>query len=142
MEEKKNGRLGVWGWLWAGRYGLERYLYFLHRISGIGIALYFLLHIWVSGTRIQGPQAWEATMSFLENPLFKVGEFLVFIAFVFHGLNGIRLILAEWGFTLGRPQRPVYPYKTSLSRQRPLMWLLMVLVAIFCLISVFDFFVW
>lgn len=136
----KNGRLGVLGWIWAGKYSLERYLYFLHRLSGIGILFYFLLHLWVTGARVGGAEAWVNRMGLFETPFFNFLEYVVFIAFIFHGLNGLRLILAEWGFTLGKPQRPVYPYKTSLGRQRPLMWVLMVLVVIFILASGIDFF--
>ena len=35
-------RLGVWGWLGGGRWGLERYLYTLHRVTGLGL----LGHLW------------------------------------------------------------------------------------------------
>ncbi|MEM3819265.1 MAG: hypothetical protein QXF08_02290, partial [Nitrososphaerota archaeon] len=38
------------------------------------------------------------------------------IIVVFHTFNGIRLVLAEYGFIVGKPERAVYPYKmTSLS---------------------------
>ena len=47
-------RLGLWGWLGGGRWGLERYLYTLHRLTGLGLLVYFLLHIVVTSSRALG----------------------------------------------------------------------------------------
>jgi len=51
----KNGtgypnRLGVWGWLGGGRWGVERYLYTLHRVTGLGLLAYFVMHILLTST--------------------------------------------------------------------------------------------
>ena len=113
-------RLGLWGWLGGGRWGLERYLYIAHRLSGLGLLLYFLIHIFVTSSRALGRQSWDAAMAAVSGSFFRTGEFLVFVAFAFHGLNGIRLVLVELGIAVGRPIEPVYPYKTSLGVQRPL----------------------
>jgi succinate dehydrogenase / fumarate reductase cytochrome b subunit len=56
----------------------------------------------------------------VSGPFFKVGEFLVFVAFAFHAVNGIRLVIIELGFGVGKPIEPVYPYRTSVDVQRPL----------------------
>jgi len=55
-------RLGVWGWLGGGRWGWERYLYTLHRLTGLGLLAYFLMHIIVTSTRALGRQPWENAM--------------------------------------------------------------------------------
>ena len=34
----RTNRLGIWGWLGGGRWGWERYLYTLHRVTGLGTA--------------------------------------------------------------------------------------------------------
>ena len=68
-------------------------------------------------------------MAFFQKPIFSLGEYLVFVAFAYHAMNGIRLALAELGFTLGKPGRPEYPYRTSVQRQRPLFVVLMVISA-------------
>ena len=44
-------RLGVRGWVGGGRWGLDRYLYSLHRITGLALLFYFLLHIVVTSSR-------------------------------------------------------------------------------------------
>ena len=142
MEEKqfKKNQLGLLGWLGGGRYGIERYAYTLHRITGLGILAYFLMHIFVTATRAFGQQAWESTMGYFDKPLFRIGEYLVFAAFAYHGLNGIRLVLTELGFFLGRPQQPIYPYVTSVSRQRPLFVIVMLLATVFVVVGGYDFF--
>jgi succinate dehydrogenase / fumarate reductase, cytochrome b subunit len=123
-------RLGIVGWLAGGRWGFERYLYTLHRVTGLGLLAYFLLHIFVTASRATGESAWAASMARVSGPLFKVGEFLVFMAFAFHAVNGIRLVLVELGFAIGRPIEPVYPYRTSVHEQRPLAIGVMILAAI------------
>jgi succinate dehydrogenase / fumarate reductase cytochrome b subunit len=113
-------RLGIRGWVGGGRWGLERYLYTLHRITGLGLLTYFVLHIFVTSARAFGPESWERAMDSVSGPVFKVGEYLVFAAFAFHAVNGVRLALLELGFAVGRPIEPVYPYATTVGRQRPL----------------------
>ncbi len=133
-------RLGIWGWLGGGRWGLERYLYTLHRVTGLGLLAYFLLHILVTSSRAFGEASWEAAMGRVAGPVFVVGEFLVFVAFAFHALNGIRLGLVELGIATGKPIEPVYPYRTSVDVQRPLAIAVMVLTALVVLAGAADFF--
>jgi len=124
--------LGAGGWVWGGRYGLERYLYLLHRITGLGLILFGMIHL-IETTifRMQGQDMWESTMSFLENPVFEVGLYLVVIAFIFHALNGLRLFLQEIGLAIGKAKRPVFPLKHSLQKKRPLaIGLIIVMVAL------------
>jgi succinate dehydrogenase / fumarate reductase cytochrome b subunit len=136
-----NRQLGLRGWVYAGKYPAERYLYILHRISGLGLVIYLPIHVWVTGRRLGGPDVWDQTMAVLRHPLLVVGEFLVLAAFVFHGLNGIRLLLGHLGYTLGRPGHPVYPYAVALHRQRPLTVVLMALAGLFIAIGAWEFMV-
>lgn len=79
-------------------------------------------------------------MSLLKNPFFKFGEFLVIAAFAFHALNGLRLVLIEFGLAVGPAEEPIYPYKTSLNKQRPLMLVMMVLAALFIVAGGYNIF--
>lgn len=135
-------RLGIVGWLGGGRWGPERYLYALHRVTGLGLLAYFLLHIVVTSARAFGAQAWEASMQRVTGPLFVLGEYLVFLAFAFHAVNGIRLVLIELGFGVGKPIEPVYPYPSSLNVQRPLAVGVMILAGLIAVLGGFDFFLW
>jgi succinate dehydrogenase / fumarate reductase cytochrome b subunit len=138
--QPRRNYLGVSGWVWAGNYKLERYLYILHRITGLGILLFLLLHLIMTTVfRIQGQGIWEATMKILHNPLFKIGEYLVVVAFIYHALNGLRLILQELGFLMGRPIPPVYPYKDSLRKKRPWAMAMIAIIVILALVFFYDF---
>jgi succinate dehydrogenase / fumarate reductase, cytochrome b subunit len=123
-------RLGIRGWLTGGQWGVERYLYTLHRLSGLGLLVYFLLHIGVTSARALGPAAWAASMGRVSGGVFVAGEFLVFAAFAFHACNGLRLGLIELGFGIGKPIEPVYPYRTSVHESRPLTVVMMVVAGI------------
>ena len=133
-------RLGIWGWLGGGRWGLERYLYTLHRLTGLGLLAYFLMHIVLTASRALGPNAWGQAMKAVEGPMFVLGEYLVFAAFAFHAVNGVRLVLLELGIGVGRPIEPVYPYRTSVHVQRPLAVGAMLVAAAVAIIGGLDFF--
>jgi succinate dehydrogenase / fumarate reductase, cytochrome b subunit len=135
-------RLGLWGWLGGGRWGMERYLYTLHRLTGLGILSYFLLHILVTSARAFSPEAWGKAMEMVKGEMFYIGEYLVFVAFAFHAINGIRLVLVELGWAVGKPIEPIYPYKTSLNVQRPLAIGVLLLAAALVVAGTVDFFLY
>ena len=134
-------RLGILGWFAGGRWGPDRYLYSLHRLTGLGLLGYFLIHVIVTSSRALGPSAWQRSMESVSGPLFYLGEYLVFVAFAFHAINGVRLVFAELGFGVGKPIEPIYPYKTAVDVQRP--WVLISLAIVLALITLgtLDFFV-
>lgn len=128
--KRYENRLGIKGWLGGGRWGIDRYAYTLHRVTGLAILGYFLLHICVTALRVKGIYLW-ARGQMLDHWFFRVGEFLIFLCFAFHAMNGLRLVLVELGFAVGKPIEPVYPYRTSLGVQRPL-FVAVMLVAALC----------
>ena len=133
-------RLGLKGWAYAGRYSFERYLYIGHRLSGLGLIAYMVLHIVETANRMRGEEAWAGLMALFASPPFKVIEYLLFAAAVFHAMNGVRLLLTELGFFLGKPKEPIYPYSTSVTRHRPLTYVIMVLAGLIMLLGGSSFF--
>jgi succinate dehydrogenase / fumarate reductase, cytochrome b subunit len=135
-ERRRQNHLGVAGWIWAGNYGLERYLYLLHRVTGLGLLLFGLFHLTATTVfRLQGQATWNATIEFLTNPILAVGELLVLIAFSFHALNGLRLVLQELGFALGKPVPPIYPFKDAIRKKR--LWTLVTMAVVMILVAAF-----
>jgi succinate dehydrogenase / fumarate reductase cytochrome b subunit len=132
MQNRFNNKLGVKGWITGGssRFGPDRYAYTLHRITGLAILAYFLMHIFVTGSRLHGEGAWNAAMSNFHHPIFKLGEFLVYLAFAFHAINGIRLVVVELGQAIGKPGVPAYPYSYSAMRQKPFLVAAMIVAAL------------
>jgi succinate dehydrogenase / fumarate reductase cytochrome b subunit len=136
---KYDNRLGLKGWWSGGRWGFERYAYTLHRLTGLGLVAYFVMHILVTSSRAFGQTSWAQWMDTVGGPLFRVGEFLVVLCFIYHAFNGIRLILVELGFAVGKAEEPIYPYRSSLNNQRPLLITMMVLAAIAVVVTGYDF---
>ena len=117
LQPKTHSNLkGVAGWAWAGRYGIERHLYLLQRVTGLGVLLYLPMHLVVTSNKLN-ISSWENVME-LVHRLPAIGEFLVFVGGVFHALNGIRLLLTHFGFLMRQPERPVYPFTVAALKQR------------------------
>ncbi|NIM46382.1 MAG: hypothetical protein GTO54_12315 [Nitrososphaeria archaeon] len=118
-------------------YNLEKYLFALHRITGIYMIAFLFFHILVTGQRID-LSIWDRTAISLTNN-FVLLPFV--LAVVFHGLNGIRLIISELGFLIGKPRLQIYPYKAaSLGRsQRILTFTLMTVGVVLSALVVIEF---
>lgn len=131
--------LGAGGWFYGGNYKMERYLYSLHRITGLAILLFAIFHMTeTTFFRSQGQSVWDMTVSFLKNPVFEVGLVLVSFAFVIHALNGLRLILQEFGITLGKPRRPVFPYQDALRKKRSTAYIIIVIIVILLIVFLIN----
>jgi succinate dehydrogenase / fumarate reductase cytochrome b subunit len=69
----------------------------LHRITGVALALYLMTHIWVISNLAQGPAAFDATMKFLHGFVFRLLEVGLLATVLFHTLNGVRIVLLDYG---------------------------------------------
>lgn len=68
----------------------------LHRISGLGLALFLPAHFYVLSMAISRPESLDYFLSFAANPLVKIAEFgLVFLLAV-HFFGGLRLLVLEF----------------------------------------------
>jgi succinate dehydrogenase / fumarate reductase cytochrome b subunit len=138
--KRYSNRLGLKGWAAGGRWGFERFLYTLHRLTGLGLIFYFVLHIFVTSTRLFSQELWEQVMHVLTLPGINIGEFLIFLAFAFHACNGVRLVFIEMFGFVGKSKPPIYPYETSLDVSRPLMIVMMIIMLAFMAAGTWDFF--
>ena len=69
--------------------------FLLHRLSGLGLALFLPLHFYVLGRALAGEAAFDAVLRWTEGPLVKFAEFgLVFLLAV-HFFGGLRLLALE-----------------------------------------------
>ena len=73
--------------------GVEGYAWVLHRITGVALVAFLLAHLYTLSSVRGGEAAFDRAMQMLQGPLPKTGELLLLWAIVFHGLNGLRLIL-------------------------------------------------
>ncbi len=85
--------------LWKGityRGGVGHWAWILHRVSGIGIALFLTLHILDIFLVAFGPEVFEKLLFIYHSLVFK--PFLVALTFgvTYHAFNGLRLILIDF----------------------------------------------
>lgn len=70
--------------------------YILHRLSGLGLALFLPLHFWVLAMAITDPVKLDGFLHLNDSTVIKVAEFgLVFLLAV-HLFGGLRLMAMEW----------------------------------------------
>ena len=90
------GGAGQWAWI-------------LHRLTGLGVLLFLLIHILDTGLVLFGPAVYDRVVKLYTHPLFRIGEVGLAAAVLFHALNGIRItILDFWPELSGRQQEFFY----------------------------------
>ena len=93
------GREGQWSWL-------------LHRLAGLGIMLFLLLHIldiWLIGL---GEEVFNRFLFLYHNPVAKVFEVFLIFGVLFHAVNGARIILIDFWPGAARHQRKLFWIET------------------------------
>lgn len=82
------GGTGHWAWI-------------LHRLTGVAVLLFLLLHILDTALIIFGPRLYDSVVVLYRHPVFRLGEVGLAAAVLYHALNGIRITLVdfypEWG---------------------------------------------
>lgn len=131
---------GLMGWIGGREFNFERYLYLFHRITGVILVFFLLIHIVATSSRLNY-DTWYLFKKIIGNPIFDFGMLIIMIALIFHGLNGIRLIIHEYGFLLGKPERPVFPYRRVLKSRLPItIVIIMVIIGlILASITIYEF---
>lgn len=71
--------------------------FLLHRLSGLGLALFLPVHFWALGQALQGAAALDGFLAFADQPLFKFAEWGLVLLLAGHMAGGIRLLLIEFG---------------------------------------------
>ncbi len=84
--------------MYRGREG--QWAFILHRISGIGIAVYLFMHVVNISLVMFGPNVSGPVLTFFHSGVFRVGLLLVIAAVIYHSFNGLRIMLmdfTDWG---------------------------------------------
>jgi succinate dehydrogenase / fumarate reductase, cytochrome b subunit len=88
-------REGYWAWL-------------LHRVSGVAILLFLFLHILDTALVGFGPEAYESFVFVYRHPAFRVMEVALAAAVLYHGINGLRIIVMDFVDEASRAQRQLW----------------------------------
>lgn len=89
------GGIGQWSWL-------------LHRVTGMGVLVFLLLHILDTAMIMWGPAAYNHMVQLYRHPLFRPMEVGLLAAVLFHALNGIRVILVDLWSAGSRHQKTLF----------------------------------
>jgi succinate dehydrogenase / fumarate reductase cytochrome b subunit len=77
--------LGMWAWL-------------LFRVAGVVLVIYLFVHIVIiSQGRMTGASTLDSIFETFDKPLFLLLDLLLVWAVLFHGLNGVRVLLMDVG---------------------------------------------
>ncbi|MDO4897747.1 MAG: succinate dehydrogenase, cytochrome b556 subunit [Rothia sp. (in: high G+C Gram-positive bacteria)] len=98
------GREGMWSWV-------------AHRITGIAIFFFLLVHVLDTAVVRISPEAYNSVMSIYKNPIMGAGEVVLVAAIVYHAFNGIRIILIDF-------------WKNGARNQKGMLWGVLVLWAV------------
>jgi succinate dehydrogenase / fumarate reductase, cytochrome b subunit len=81
------GHEGMWSWV-------------LHRITGVAIFFFLLVHVLDTALIRVSPSAYDAVIGTYKNPIMGLGEIVLVAAITYHAFNGLRIILVDlwsWG---------------------------------------------
>jgi len=69
----------------------------LFRLTGLALILYLSMHIWVI-SNLHDREKFDLVMNFLGSWQFRLLEIGLFIAVIYHALNGVRIMIVDfWG---------------------------------------------
>ena len=95
----------------------------LHRVTGLALALYLFMHIWVIHNISQGRQAFNDVMSVVQSPLFHFLEVGLLACVLFHAINGVRVVMIDYAGAADKG-----PHKTWV-------WTVLAITAVFTLLG-------
>ena len=75
--------------------------FIVNRLAGLGLTLYLFMHLIVLGKLAQGKDAFDGFIALAHNPIIVAGEFIVILAVVLHGFNGLRIAMTSFGYRVG-----------------------------------------
>ena len=68
----------------------------IHRLSGVGLAVFLPLHFLVLGLAIEGAGVLDGFLAWTDQPLVKASETLLIILLSVHFAGGLRLLMMEF----------------------------------------------
>ena len=111
-------REGIKGMANPSRYGIERVAYWLMRLSGLGLLVYIVAHIYETSNILRGQVGWDEFLELTQTTEGHLFLAIVIAMCVFHTVNGIRVMLGHGGVGVGKPARPDYPYDPASQNYR------------------------
>ena len=92
-QERETANVGAGLWK-----GIGMWAWILFRISGLVLAAYLFVHVWViSQGRASGAETLDSFFEFFDKPLLVLLDMILVGAVLYHALNGVRILLMDFG---------------------------------------------
>ncbi|GBD22063.1 Succinate dehydrogenase 2 membrane subunit SdhC [bacterium HR28] len=79
-----------------------------HRITGLGVLLFLLLHIVDIFLVNYGPDTFNELLFLYRHPVFRIGEIILVAGLYYHAANGVRIILIDFWPAAYRYERQLF----------------------------------
>ena len=89
------GGVGQWSWIF-------------HRVTGVGVLIFLILHILDTALIMLGPEQYNQIIALYRHPVFRIGEIGLFACVLYHALNGLRILLIDFWPDLTRIHRQLF----------------------------------
>ncbi|MFW5845610.1 MAG: succinate dehydrogenase, cytochrome b556 subunit [Planctomycetota bacterium] len=91
------------------RYFTGSLAFVLHRITGLGLLVFLFFHILsVMKATAADPAQYDLMIRRMQEPDFKLGEILLFGALLFHGINGLRILIVDFVVDRSHLAKPLF----------------------------------
>lgn len=90
------------GWFDPRGRALGAWAFAGNRVTGLGLVFYLYLHLGVLTTLLWGPRAWGRFLRLATTTAFLGLDVLLLFGLLYHGLNGVRVMLVGTGYVPDR----------------------------------------
>ena len=92
--------------MYRGREGMLSWM--LHRVTGVGVLLFLLMHIVDTFLLGFGPEVYNTVLAIYKSPFMRVMEVGLVAAVLYHALNGLRVIIIDFWSAGTRYQQQLF----------------------------------
>ena len=98
----------------GGAVGVGTAAWILHRITGVLLTIYLMMHIIVIGQSVRSATAFNQALHFVQSPVFVLLDCALAGTVTYHALNGLRLVSFDLGWGI-RLQKPLFYVSLALA---------------------------
>jgi succinate dehydrogenase / fumarate reductase, cytochrome b subunit len=91
---------------YRGREGMLAWAF--HRLSGVAIWLFIVLHVFDIWLASADPRLYDDVLQIYGSPIGRVGEMLLGAALLYHALNGLRIVIMDFWPAMTRFHREMW----------------------------------
>lgn len=113
----------------AGLYQLKegQIAYILHRVTGVAVILFLFVHLVENFFLLLGEEAYNKAIGIYDTWYFRLGEFALIAAVVYHAFNGVRIIVVDFWQASTKYQKQIW-YAVMVLSAVILLWVAKVIL--------------